>query len=83
MLKPIAKQMLEALLVTTNENTQAHTMDILFDRPVHFAPTTPALELAEQGILGGFLQAVVEGDLDLAYRLADPKNTVALDTMRR
>ena len=77
MLKKTTILMLEALRHSSNQNTREHAIDILEDRPVAFS-TTKAHILASEGILGGFLQVVMSGDIKEALGRADHLNQWAL-----
>lgn len=78
-MEDITKRALELLRHSGNENTREHAIDILEDRLIPFAKGIPALEVAATGSLGGFLQAVVKGDVVRMWQMADSYNRVLID----
>lgn len=73
------KLMLEALRKSPNPNTREHAIDILENRVTPFNTLGKTHEeLATEGIYGGFLQAVMTGDIHESLVRADQPNTFAL-----
>ena len=74
-----ARVMLEALRLSANDTTSEHAIDLLENRHIAWAPKGVTAEyLATAGRLGGFLEAVMSGDLTLAWRSGDESNQAAL-----
>lgn len=72
--------MLDALAKSANPVTAEHAKAILLGREVPMGEHYySAEELATKGILGGFIQAVMTGDIEWARCKADSLNRLALD----
>jgi hypothetical protein len=73
------RDLLEALKSSGNQMTATHAADVLRGKICPVGSTTlTAEELAADGQLGGFLKAVVTGDHQLAWLLADESNRAAI-----
>ena len=72
--------MLVALTKSANSNTAEHARDIVEGRPAPANRLDLNHEgLATYGIYGGFLKAVMTGNVRESYAMADELNTLALD----
>ena len=80
-MKENAKKMLEAIRdFGCNHETREMAIAVLEARRLPFdANGLGAEELATKGILGGFIQAVMTGDIEWARCKADSLNRLALD----
>jgi hypothetical protein len=77
-----ARLMLESLRDSSNLRTRANAEAILIGREIPLGEHYyTAEELATMGSLGGFLKAVMSGNLTMAWRLADEQNKEALATV--
>jgi hypothetical protein len=73
------RELLQALKGSDNPMTATHAADVLRGRICPVGSTTlTAEELAADGQFGGFLKAVVTGDQQMAWALADELNRQAI-----